>query len=386
LQLSGFFRTYNLSLYSNFGQGLIRQSEFRTVAGGRAEYMKKFAEYFSLLSGLDYQREAPRRDDLDHYGLFDPSLPAYYGPFTPIGANNVTIGSLTPYIAAEGSISKHFRYYLGWRRDEIRFDNRDLLASQNSFRKLIGVNSPKASLSFLPGQSAFFPLVSLSFGEAFFTEDPRIGLGALAGTPVAKSHSYQLVLSKTAHQTDFRLTLGHVTQSAELAKIDPDTGLQFNQGPSRLRFMTFAVRHNFTLGSIQASISKADARDLDSGNRTPEAPRTIIDFLGAIQKLPLHLEARGEFEFVARKPLGTGCDPGNLNAECAGTPVTEFRGAVVRPFLHRRLDAGVNFLLARGYTGQTTENFYPSTIQEVVGVRLPSYASVCFTYRFGASR
>src|SRR5579859_7384436 len=43
LQLSGFFRTYNLSLYSDFGQGLIRQSEFRTAAGARAEYVKKFA-------------------------------------------------------------------------------------------------------------------------------------------------------------------------------------------------------------------------------------------------------------------------------------------------------------------------------------------------------
>ncbi len=32
LQLSGFFRTYNLSLFSDFGFGLIRQSEFRTVS------------------------------------------------------------------------------------------------------------------------------------------------------------------------------------------------------------------------------------------------------------------------------------------------------------------------------------------------------------------
>jgi hypothetical protein len=39
LQLSGFFRTYNLSLFSNFGQGLIRQSEFRTVAGSSLNYM-----------------------------------------------------------------------------------------------------------------------------------------------------------------------------------------------------------------------------------------------------------------------------------------------------------------------------------------------------------
>jgi hypothetical protein len=73
--------------------------------------------------------------------------------------------------------------------------------------------------------------------------------------------------------------------------------------------------------------------------------------------------------------------------------VKEFRGAVMRPFMNKRLTAGVNFLIARGYTGQTTENFCqdtqpasscnPSDIQEVVGVRIPSYASVSLTYRFG---
>jgi hypothetical protein len=63
--------------------------------------------------------------------------------------------------------------------------------------------------------------------------------------------------------------------------------------------------------------------------------------------------------------------------------VKEFRGALVRPFLKGRVDAGVNFLIASGYSGQTAENFYPSDIQEVVGVRIPSYASVTLTYRFG---
>ena len=75
LQLSGFFRTYNLSLYSDFGQGLIRQSEFRTVTGGSANYVNQIAESLSLLGGLDYEREAPRRDDLDHYGFLNPSQP-----------------------------------------------------------------------------------------------------------------------------------------------------------------------------------------------------------------------------------------------------------------------------------------------------------------------
>jgi hypothetical protein len=384
LQLSGFLRTYNLSLFSDFGQGLIRQSEFRTVAGGNANYLNKIAEYFSLLAGFDYDREAPRRDDLDHYGFFNPADAGYYGPFTPVDGNNVTIGSLTPYIAAEGALVRRFHYYLGWRRDEIDFDNDDLLHPQNSFQKWAGVNSPKATISFLPKQSWFVPLVSLSFGQAFFTEDPRIGTGNAAGTPVATSHSYQIVASKTLRKTDLRLTLGHVTSSAELAKIDPDTGLQFDEGPSRLRFMTLAIRQSFRHGSLLATFSKADARDLNTGDPTPEAPRTIFDLLGTIQKLPFRLQARGEFEYVGTKPLGTGCRPILAN-ECTGTPVREFRGAMVRPFLNGRMNLGVNFLIAGGYTGQTTENFYPSDIQEVVGVRIPSYASLSFTYKFGHS-
>jgi hypothetical protein len=383
LHLSGFFRSYNLSLFSDFGQGLIRQSEFRTVAGGSANYVNKLSEHFSLLGGVDYEREAPRRDDLDQYGFFNPGDPSYYGPFTPVDGNNVTLGSLTPYIAADGSLTRYFRYYLGWRRDEIDFDNNDLLHPQNSFQKWVGLNSPKATISLLPKDSWYVPLISLSFGQAFFTEDPRIGTGTAAGTPVATSHSYQIVASKSVHKTDLRLTLGHVTSSAELAKLDPDTGLQLNQGPSRLRFMTVAARRDFSQGSLLATFSKADARDLDSGQPTPEAPRTIFDLLGIIQKLPFRLQARSEFEYVGMKPLGTGCYPANLNAECTGTSVKEFRGALVRPFLNGRMDAGVNVLIAGGYTGQTTEYFFPSGTQEVVGVRIPSYASVSITYRFG---
>jgi hypothetical protein len=385
-QFSGFFRTYNLSLNSNFGEGLIRQSEFRTVAGGSVNYVNKISDHLSLLGGFDYEREAPRRDDLDQYVNRDD--PSYYGPFVTVDGNNVTIGSLTPYAAAEGALARYFRYYLGWRRDEIDFDNDDLLHSTSSFQKWVGVNSPKATVSFLPKEAWYAPLISLSFGQSFFTEDPRVGSGNGPGSAVATSHSYQLVASKTIYKTDVRLTLGHTTTSAELAKIDPDTGLQINQGPSRLQFMTLAVRRNFSQGSLLATFSKADARDLDSGEPTPEAPRTMFDLLGAAQKLPWHLQARGEFEYVGAKPLGTGCV---LNAECTGVPVKEFRGALVRPFMNARLTAGVNFLIASGYTGQTTENFctssgsqcQPSDVPEIVGVRIPSYGSVTLTYRFG---
>jgi hypothetical protein len=156
--------------------------------------------------------------------------------------------------------------------------------------------------------------------------------------------------------------------------------------------MTVTVRRTFSQGSLLATFSKADARDLGYATvgalpgfppqPTPEAPRTIFDLLGTIQKLPFRLQMRGEFEYVGRKPLGTGCAP-DVNAECTGIPVKEFRGVLVRPFMNGRLTAGANFLIASGYSGQTTENFYPSDIQEVVGVRIPSYASVSLTYHFG---
>ncbi len=381
VQFSGFFRTYNLSLFSDFGQGLIRQSEFRTVAGGSTNYTNHFSDAFSLLGGLDVEREAPRRDDLDHYDFYVPGN-LNDGPFTKVDASNVTITPVTPYAAAQGAWGNHLRYYAGWRRDEIDFNNQDLLQPTNSFQQWTGVNSPKATVSVLPGPAAWAPLLSGSFGESFFTEDPRIGTGTTRGTTVSGAHSYQLVVSRSIAHTDLRLTLGHVTTSEELAKIDPDTGLQEDQGPGRMRFLTATVRQSFTGGSLLLTFSKADARDIDSGQPTAEAPRTIIDALGTVQKLPFRLQAKAELEYVGAKPLGTGCLP-NLNAQCVGVPVTEFRGAAVRPFAGGRYEVGINFLAASGFTGQTLESFGLSTVQEITGVRIPSYASVSFSFHPG---
>ena len=180
--------------------------------------------------------------------------------------------------------------------------------------------------------------------------------------------------SKTLAGTDFRLTLGHTTTEASLAKIDPDTGLQFDEGPGRLRYLTFAARHYFGFGLLQASVSKADARDLSDGTPTPEAPRLIVDGLATLDHLlPFHLRARGEFEYVGAKPLGE---------LVSGVPNTEVRGAVLRTFRQGRMDLGMNFLIARGYTGQTTEQLEPSPFLSAVGVRLHSYASASFTYHF----
>ena len=60
----------------------------------------------------------------------------------------------------------------------------------------------------------------------------------------------------------------------------------------------------------------------------------------------MRLQLRGEYEYVRAKPLGDGFN---------GVPVTEFRGAVLRPFREDRMSVAANFLIANGYTGQTTE-------------------------------
>ena len=98
--------------------------------------------------------------------------------------------------------------------------------------------------------------------------------------------------------------------------------------------------------------------------------------------------------------MGDGCNestPHDLDSYCLGVPNKEFRLALSRPFQNGKIVVGVNMMIARGYTGQTTENFaldykpgyvgplpvVDNPIAEVVGVRISSYASVNFTYRFG---
>ncbi len=317
LQLSSFFRTYNLSLYSDFGDGLIRQSEFRTVTGGSAAYKRRFARAFTLLAGTDYQREAQRRDDLDHYTFFNPADPAYYGPFTKVAGNNLTISPLTPYIAAEGAVTSYLHYYVGVRRDEISIDNQDLVTPANSWNRWTGLTSPKATLTFFPKESWWVPEVAISFGKSFYTEDPRMGAavqqiaggGPRAIDPVETARSYQLAIGKRIHNTELKLTLGHETQSAEYGKIDADTGLRQDNGPGRMRYMAITLRQSFRFGALQATYEQADARDVESGQVTPEAPRVIGDLTWTYQKLPFRLQAKGEFEYVGAKALGNGCNP-----------------------------------------------------------------------------
>ena len=66
------------------------------------------------------------------------------------------------------------------------------------------------------------------------------------------------------------------------------------------------------------------------------------------------LHARGEYEYVGHKILDAANSQDGWK-QLEAIPVGETRLALVRTFLDGRLEVGANGMIARGYTGQTTE-------------------------------
>ena len=184
--MSGFFRNYALTLRSNFGDGLIQQSESRNVAGGEVSYVQSVRPWISLLAGVDLRRDAPRNLDLKHV---DDE-----GVFQPVTSNNLTLSFVEPFVSVDGSIGKHVHYDLGVRQEQVWMDNQDLINPQNSFSKLATLTLPKGTLTLLPPDRWYLPTVAFSYGEAFHTEDPRIGTGTGQPTLLSPSRAYQLVI------------------------------------------------------------------------------------------------------------------------------------------------------------------------------------------------
>ena len=224
LYLSGFYRNYGLQLRSNFGDGLIQQSERRNIGGGEATYIQSLHSWLAVMAGVDLRRDAPR--DVDLKRLDDA------GVFEPITSNNLTLSFVEPFVSLDGAASRYLHFNLGVRQEEVWMNNQDLLKPQNSLNRLASLTLPKATLTVLPPEHWFLPIVSFSYGEAFHTNDPRIGNGTDQPTLLAPSRAYQLVVSKVIKQTQFYQTQRRVSNSVELAKIDPDTGLQDVVGPS----------------------------------------------------------------------------------------------------------------------------------------------------------
>ena len=380
LAFSGDFRTYNLTLFSNFGEGLIRQSEFRNVEGAEIRETHTLAPWLEVMGGLLYNEDDIRNDNLDHYLADQPDV---YGPFLKVLANDVTIREFAPYLALHGDLGKHFHFYGGLRNDQVQVINTDKMRPDYSFDEWSRFENPKGTVTWSPGNGPthWLPSASFSIGQAFFTEDPRTNVAtsskgtgsAVFANPLERSHTVQLVVEKEFSGTDARVTVSRTTTTATLAKIDPDNGSADDLGPGTIKFLTANVRHQFKFGTLQGVVSKADARlgafDGLRGTVTPEAPRTILDVLTTLDKLPGGLHGRAEYEYVGHKFL----DVGNPNHpdQYEAIPVGETRLAIVRSFWDSRLELGLNSLIARGYTGQTTETFDPSWSVATSATNLP---------------
>jgi hypothetical protein len=370
LSFSGFLGNYALTLRSDFGDGLFQQSEKRNVFGGEFLYIDKVHPWLSILAGADLRRDVPHNLDLKHLNAQDV--------FNLMTRNDLRLSFVEPFASIDGALGTHLHYDVGVRQEAVWVNNQDLLDPQESFDRLAPITLPKGTLTFLPGDRNLLPSVSLSYGEAFHTEDPRIGTGTAAPSLLAPSHAYQLQLTKSVKQTRIAVALRRVSNSQELAKIDPDTGLQEAIGPSLNKALSVSLEHHFSHGSLFASYSQADARQTNTGQPVPEAPRTIWDAVASANCLPFRLQAKAEFEYVKAKPLSDGF---------VGVPVREVRGAISRLFFENRLSLGATFFLAHGYTGQTTETLaVPSgstPAERTAGVPLKSFVSLSFMYFFG---
>ncbi|HVJ08174.1 MAG TPA: hypothetical protein VM554_07305 [Acidisarcina sp.] len=369
LTLSAFSRTYSLALDSNFGLGLIEQSEFRTVQGANATYTQKIGARFYALAGLDYRRDAPRGLDLAHADA--------QGTLRLVTGNDLTISDYAPFAALEGDLGHRLRVYAGVRHDEIQFANTDKLTSANSYTQTPRTTSPKITLTWGREQGGVLPQLSLSFGKAFHENDPRIGSGTGHGALITQSREYQLVVGKVIAGTELRVTLAHQTNSEELARIDPDTGLQQDNGPSLNRYFTILARRRYSRGLLLASYSQANATDRALHQPVPEAPRLIVDSIGTIERLPFHTAAKAEYEYVGEKPLGDSF---------RAVPVQEIRLGLEKSLGDGRWVVSLHGSLANGYSGQTLETFaLPAgslPIERIVGVPLRSFGGASLRYEF----
>jgi hypothetical protein len=151
--------------------------------------------------------------------------------------------------------------------------------------------------------------------------------------------------------------------------------LQFTQLVSVFQSITILANSPSSLTPDPSQTVVVHDQVLDGNPGRPGAPISIPG-LPIENHLPLGLQARGEFEFVRAKPLGDGF---------TGVPVYETRGALLRPFAENRMSVAVNFLIAKGYTGQTTETiptYSNCAIECAVGVPLKSFVALTYIYFF----
>src|SRR5262250_72117 len=119
LSFSGFFRNYALALRSDFGDGMIQQSEKRNVFGGELLYVDRVHSWLSVVAGADLRRDVPHNLDLKH--LNEQSV------FNLVTSNNLALSFVEPFVSLDGTLGTHVHYDVGVRQEAVWMSNQDLL-------------------------------------------------------------------------------------------------------------------------------------------------------------------------------------------------------------------------------------------------------------------
>ncbi|MGE5736887.1 MAG: hypothetical protein ACM34E_17475 [Acidobacteriota bacterium] len=134
------------------------------------------------------------------------------------------------------------------------------------------MTSPRGTLNLHVPDSKLLPTLSLSYVRAFHTNDPRTRIASGRTEPFSSSRAYELAITQSISTTDVRLALVRVSNSSQLARLDPDTGLQENIGASLVRSLIISPRHSSSFATLQATFARANSIETTTRELLPEAP------------------------------------------------------------------------------------------------------------------
>jgi hypothetical protein len=109
-----------------------------------------------------------------------------------------TIRNLAPYTSVYGDLFPFLRYSAGVRRDQISLDNVNRIMPASSYTLSSGITSPRGTLNLHVPGSTSLPTLTLSYGRAFHTNDPRTRMGSGKTEPFSSSRAYELAIESCA--------------------------------------------------------------------------------------------------------------------------------------------------------------------------------------------
>ena len=248
--------------------------------------------------------------------------------------------------------------------------NTDKMKPAYSFDEWKEFESPRPRWPGPPERAcALAPSASFSIGQAFFTEDPRISVANPSATgPAAAGFSLRALplraigagkgILRNGCARDVGPDNDHRDSGQDRSRqwLSRRPGTRHAQVSHRQCAPPLQLRHTAG-GFLQGRRAPGNASTEFLARLRPKrrAPSSMLLQRWTSCLWACTAAANTSMWATSFWTWATRSTQSNYEA----IPVGETRMAVVRPFLNGRLELGVNGMVARGYTGQTTETFAP---------------------------